>query len=577
MRIKTQFIITMLLFGMIMVVIAALAIITHLQAEKAGYQENLASDIARGASELSYLSNDYLIYRETQQLSRWQSRFASFSNQVASLNVEKQGEQVLVRNIEANTKRLKEVFDSVVSAVRDFPQTQNTALDSAFIQVSWSRMAVQSQALVSDASRLSRRLDQQRDRLRNARTLLMYMMVGLFGLLLLASYMLTHRRVLKSMATLQAGTAVVGSGNLDFKIEEKKNDEIGDLSHAFNRMTTDLKAVTASKGDLEREIAQRKQAEEDLRRQREWLRVTLSSIGDAVIATDTDGRVTFLNPVAVMLTGWRLEGAMGQPIQGVFRIIDEKTQQPAEDLVARVLSEKRAVALANDTALVTKGGREVPIEDSAAPINDDAGDIIGAVLVFHDVTEKRRALEALRKSERRYRSFIDVTSQFAWVTDTNGQVVEDIPALRDFTGQTYEQAKGAGWSAALHPEDLQRTLGVWNQAISTKTMYEIEYRMRRHDGVYRLLLAPGVPILNEQGNVVEWVGTCIDITERKQAEEALREAHRRAAWLARFPDENPNPVVRASADGSILYCNPASVEKQGWSCRVGHPVQNELF
>ena len=128
--------------------------------------------------------------------------------------------------------------------------------------------------------------------------------------------MLTYRRILKSITTLQAGTAVIGSGNLDFIIEEKKNDEIGDLSRAFNRMTTDLKAVTASKADLEREVTQRKQAEEELSRQREWLRVTLSSIGDAVIASDTEGRITFLNPVAVTLTGWQTRGDPGPADSG---------------------------------------------------------------------------------------------------------------------------------------------------------------------------------------------------------------------------------------------------------------------
>ena len=451
MRIRTQFIITMLLFGIILVVIAASAIITHQKLEKASQQENLAASIAQGAGELSYLSNDYLIYRESQQLKRWQSRFASFSNQVANLDVDRSEQQVLVRNIKANEQRLKQVFDSVASAAGGPSQNRKATLDPAFLQVSWSRMAVQSQGLVSDASRLSQLLHQQMDRLTETRTVLIYVMVGLFGAFLLASYMLTYGRILKSMATLQAGTAVIGSGNLDFKIEEKKNDEIGNLSRAFNRMTADLKAVTASKADLESEVTQRKQAEEDLRRQREWLRVTLSSIGDAVIASDTEGRITFLNPVAVTLTGWQLEETLGQPIYDVFRIINEKTHTPGEDLVARVLTEKRVVGLANDTALVTKDGREVPIEDSAAPIKEAAGNLIGVVLVFHDVTEKRRA-----------------------------------------------QAK-------------------------------------------------------------------------------LREALDRAVWLARFPDENPSPVLRASADGSVLYCNPASMEVHGWACRLGRPLQNELF
>jgi len=451
MKIRTQFIITMILFGMILVIFAVSATVTSQRIRKTSQQENLASNIAQGASDLSYLANDYLIYRESQQLKRWQSRFASFSNQVASLNVEKPEQQVLVRNIKANEQRLKQVFDSVASAVGNPSQDRSTALDLAFLQVSWSRMAVQSQGLVSDASRLSQLLHQQMNQLRDTRTILMYLMVGLFGLFLLASYMLTYRRILKSMATLQAGTAVIGSGNLDFKIEEKRNDEIGDLSRAFNRMTANLKDVTASKSELEKEIVERKKAEEDLRKQREWLRVTLSSIGDGVIATDTKGQVTFLNPVAVRLTGWESEEAMNQPINSVFHIVNEKAREPAVDLVSQALSEKRVVGLANDTALVTKDGWEVPIEDSAAPIMDSAGNVIGVVLVFHDVTEKRRA-----------------------------------------------QAR-------------------------------------------------------------------------------LREALEQAVWLARFPDENPSPVLRASTEGRVLYCNPASAEILGWGCEVGKSLQGPLL
>ena len=145
MKIRTQFIITMLLFGMILVVIAVSAIITNQRREKARKQEMIAADIAQGASELSYLANDYLIYRESQQLSRWQSRFASFSSEVARLRAEKPEQQALIRNIQANERRLKQVFDSVASAVRSPSQERGSAPDLAFLQVSWSRMAVQSQ------------------------------------------------------------------------------------------------------------------------------------------------------------------------------------------------------------------------------------------------------------------------------------------------------------------------------------------------------------------------------------------------------------------------------------------------
>ena len=142
------------------------------------------------------------------------------------------------------------------------------------------------------------------------------------------------------------------------------------------------------------------QADQQLRQQREWLRVTLTSIGDAVIATDAAAQVSFVNPVAEALTGWKTEEAVGQPLQSVFRIISEQTGHPLADPVARALQEGHAVALANHAALVTKDSRTVPIEDSAAPILDAAGQVIGAVLVFHDVTEKRRAEEEIQSLAR---------------------------------------------------------------------------------------------------------------------------------------------------------------------------------
>jgi PAS domain S-box-containing protein len=149
--------------------------------------------------------------------------------------------------------------------------------------------------------------------------------------------------------------------------------------------------------ELLKEIVERKRVEDALRESREWLRVTLTSIGDAVIAADTDGRVTFLNPVATELTGWQPEEAEGQPVQSVFQIVNEQTRVPSENIVTRVLEEGHVVEMANHTALITKDGREIPIEDSAAPIRDRLGRISGVVLVFYDVTEKRRAQEEIKQ------------------------------------------------------------------------------------------------------------------------------------------------------------------------------------
>ncbi len=129
--------------------------------------------------------------------------------------------------------------------------------------------------------------------------------------------------------------------------------------------------------ETNRDITLHRQAEEDVRRQREWLRVTLTSIGDGVIATDASGLITFMNPVAEALTGWQVKEAAGLPVQKVFRIINEKTHEPLSDIVEHVLREGTVVALANHSTLVSRDGREVPIEDSAAPIKDDTGKTSG--------------------------------------------------------------------------------------------------------------------------------------------------------------------------------------------------------
>jgi PAS domain S-box-containing protein len=143
---------------------------------------------------------------------------------------------------------------------------------------------------------------------------------------------------------------------------------------------------------LRRDIRERERAEDALRAERERFRVTLASIGDGVLVTDTEGRVTFLNEAARTLTGHD-DTVRGRPSAEVFPILNETTRQPVEDPVRRVLREGGVVELANHTLLIARDGTERPIEDTAAPIRDERGEVRGVVLVFHDVSQRRR-LEA---------------------------------------------------------------------------------------------------------------------------------------------------------------------------------------
>ena len=154
------------------------------------------------------------------------------------------------------------------------------------------------------------------------------------------------------------------------------------------------------KVELRRKVDEQRR---EVERSRNELRVTLSSIGDAVISTDTDGRVTFLNHVAEKLTGWTSREASGRLLEEVFIILNEESRRPAENPAARALREGVIVGLANHTLLIAKDGAERPIDDSGAPIRDETGAVLGTVLVFRDVTERRRSEKTLRNQRDRAR------------------------------------------------------------------------------------------------------------------------------------------------------------------------------
>jgi PAS domain S-box-containing protein len=163
---------------------------------------------------------------------------------------------------------------------------------------------------------------------------------------------------------------------------------------------TDEHGTLVGFAKVTRDLTARRAAEEALRRSEDSLSATLYSIGDGVIATDAQARVTRLNPVAEALTGWQEAEAVGRPIESVFHIVNELTRAPAANPVARVLSEGTVVGLANHTALIARDGIERPIADSGSPIRGGSGAVLGAVLVFRDVTEERRAEAEYQRARR---------------------------------------------------------------------------------------------------------------------------------------------------------------------------------
>ena len=222
--------------------------------------------------------------------------------------------------------------------------------------------------------------------------------------------------------------------------------------HPLSAATLDTMALVAKEIGLGIE---RKQGQATLSEQQEWLRVTLGSIGDAVIATDAEGRVTFLNAVAQDLTGWTEADSKGQPLETVFNILHERTRQPVESPVGKVLRAGGVVGLGNHTVLIAKDGNEKPIDDSAAPIRDSSGLLLGVVLIFRDVAEQRQAEREVRQSEARKSAILQTALDCIITMDHEGKVVEFNPAAENTFGYNREQVIGQELCQFIIPLSLR--------------------------------------------------------------------------------------------------------------------------
>lgn len=257
--------------------------------------------------------------------------------------------------------------------------------------------------------------------------------------------------------------------------------------------------------------------------------VTLMSIGDGVIATDREGRVELLNPVAEQLTGWRQEEARGRPLAEVFLIVNEDTREKVEDPVARVLRSGKVVGLANHTLLLGRDGREIPIADSGAPIRDLDGAVVGVVLVFRDQSRERAAQKAVRDSEEFVRFILDSLPVGVAVNAVDPQVAFDYvnPAFCQHYRVTPEQlATPDGFWAAAYPDPVQREeirQRVLDDCASgdPQRMRWEEVRIARPGEEATYISARNVPLSNGRMLSLVW-----DVTDRKRLQEQLLHAQK---------------------------------------------------
>ena len=302
--------------------------------------------------------------------------------------------------------------------------------------------------------------------------------------------------------------------------------------------------------------------ERRLKESEQWLGTTLKSIGDAVIATDTGKLITFMNPVAEALTGWQQEEAIGKPLKDVFKIINGKTGKQADDPVARVLREGVIVGPANHTALIAKDGTKRPVDDSGAPIRDDKGKIIGVVMVFRDITERKITLEQLRASEERHRSLVDNINVGIALISRNMEIL----ALNNQMKKWYPEIDTSQKPICYKSFNKPSINNLCPDCPACLTMDDGE----AHESIrnvladnearnYRILSSP---LKDKAGKIIAAIEMVEDITDQKKVREALQ----RSEFKYRELVQNANSIIlRMDSQGNVTFFNEFAQQFFGYT------------
>ena len=259
------------------------------------------------------------------------------------------------------------------------------------------------------------------------------------------------------------------------------------------------------------------------------LAAIVDSSNDVIISKNLDGVISTWNPAAQQLFGYSEAEAIGQPIT---IIIPADLHDEEKDLIRRVRRGERIEHY--ETRRVTRDGRILDVSLTLSPVRDATGAIVGASKILRDVTDSIRARallrereEALRESEERFRLIADTAPVVFWMSDTSKECTYLNQTWLDLTGQPVDAARGSGWRDSIHPEDVVECWDLFARAFDRREPFQMDFRLRRHDGEYRWMVSTGAPKYHANGSFTGYIGFAIDVTERRRAADALATVHQR--------------------------------------------------
>jgi PAS domain S-box-containing protein len=367
---------------------------------------------------------------------------------------------------------------------------------------------------------------------------------------------LRDERVARSRRTLElVNASIVGLAVLlGLALALFGRKQLRNLSHSFTN------ALTQAEGNAA-----------DAQLQRDWFHTTLTSIGDAVISTDADGRITLMNQEAEKLTGWTLNESRGKPLAEIFRILNEETRQTVENPVEKVRRLNRVMGLANHTILINKNGQEVAIDDSAAPIFGPDRGLRGIVLVFRDVTEQRAAQVAVA----RLAAIVKFSGDAVITKNLNGILQTWNAGAERLFGYTADEIVGQPVTVLFPPDRLNEEDEILKRLHEGKPSERLDTVRVAKDGRHIRVSVSVSPIKDAEGRIIGASKIIHDITELAATREALvREKELLSTTLASIGDA----VIVTDAQGRVTFLNAEAERLTSWkvSEAEGRPLPEVL-
>jgi len=407
MKIKTQVSISIIVFVILAVVITSSYFSSVNQLSEIQKKQQIIDNIEKSSFELYYLENDYIVHGGTRNVERWSAKYAELTGQLSELALTDPSQQAVLDSLLNSHADLQTTFLNFVATTVSAQGKESISANQKVKEFAASTLMGHTQMMMASSSELSQMVKTEAIEVEQRTTLIVSSSILVLMVFVLLNYLLINRSVLRSISALGKGAGRIGSGDLDTKIENVSNDELGDLSVAITDMASNLKTVLTSKSALEKEVAERKLAEEALRIKD----FAIGSSINAIVIADMSGNLTYANPAFLSILGYEeQQEVLGRSVLS-FWMVPDKAQQDIDAI--KVLG-----TLSSEIVGQRKDGTPIPVQLSANLIRDAYGAPIAMMGSFIDITDRKRDEDALRQANKKLNLLSGITRH-----DINNQLL----------------------------------------------------------------------------------------------------------------------------------------------------------